>query len=154
MSSAYLRGFSQENLLRGLVSAVVISTIMLLFIEPIMMMLGSNFGPSESVSPLLLWFYLTLIWFILLTLFHAALHAFFAWKFERGETAFERGDFERAAHHLGWFARGTNDHYDESGEAHRALLASLLHLKRYEEAEKLTRRCEKLGFETDLEAKD
>lgn len=154
MSSPYLRGFSQENLLRGLIASVVVAGVIMLFIEPLTMMLGSNFGPSESVPPLLLWLYMTLIWFVLFTLFHAALHAFFAWKFERGEKAFEQGQYERAARYLAWFARGTNDHYDDSGEAHRALLASLLHLKRFEEAEKLTRRCEKLGYETDLEAKD
>jgi len=154
MSSPYLAGFSKENLLRGLIAAIVVASITLLFVEPIVMLLDASFGPSRSLSPFLLWAALLLIWFVLITLFHAALHAFFAFVFERGEAAFEAGDFDRAVRYLRWFTYAHNEHYDESGEAHRALLAALLHLKRYEEAERITRRCEKLGFETDLEAKD
>ena len=154
MSSAYLRGFSKENLLRGLVAAVVVATVTLIFVEPIIMLLGANFGPSHALSPVLLWLYSVAIWFVLITLFHAALHAFFAFMLERGETAFEAGDYERAVRCFRWFTFSHNEHYDESGEAHRALLAALLHLKRYDEAKQVVQRCEQLGFETDLEAKD
>jgi len=154
MSSSYLRGFSKENLLRGLVGAIVVATVTLLFLMPIEFLLGANFGPSESLSPLVIWFFSVAIWFVLITLFHAMLHAFFAFLFARGEKAFEQGNYSRAIRCLRWFAFGHNDHYDESGEAHRALLAALLHLKHYPEAERITKRCERLGFETDLEAKD
>jgi hypothetical protein len=153
-ASAYLQGFSKENLLRGLVAAVIVATVTLLFVEPIIMLLDANFGPSHSLSPVMIWIACLLIWFVLITLFHAALHAFFAYLFERGESAFEAGEFERAVRYFRWFTFSHNEHYDDSGEAHRALLAALLHLKRYKEAERVTRRCEKLGFETDLEAKD
>jgi hypothetical protein len=154
MSSPYLKGFSKENLLRGLIAAIVVSTVLLILLSPIVLLLGENFGPSERMSPLLLWFYSVLICFALLTLFHAALHAFFALMFARGEKAFERGDYEHAIRCLRWFTYAHNEHYDESGEAHRALLAALIHTKRDDEAARVAQRCEKLGFETDLEAKD
>lgn len=154
MSSSYLRGFSKENLLRGLVGALVVATVTLLFVLPIDSLLGANFGPSEALSPATIWLLSVIVWFVLITLFHAVLHAIFAFLFARGEKAFEERDYEQAIRWLRWFAFGHNDHYDESGEAHRALLAALLHLKHYRQAERITKRCEKLGFETDLEAKD
>jgi len=155
MLSPYWKGFSKENLLCGLVAAVIVATLTLTVLAPLTFLLRADFGsPSESMSPLLIWFFSVLIWFVLITLFHAALHAFFAFLSDRGEKAFEQGDYSRAIRYLRWFSFSHNDHYDESGEAHRALLSALLHLKRDAEAERISKRCEKLGFETDLEAKD
>ena len=155
MLSPYLRGFSKENLLRGLVAAVIVGTITLMILSPLVVLLRMDFGSaSESMSPFLIWLYSVLIWFVLITLFHAALHAFFAFLFDRGEKAFEQGDYVRAIRYLRWFSLGQNDHYDESGEAHRAHLSALLHLKQDAEAKRLAKRCEELGFETDLEGKD
>ena len=154
MKSPYLRGFSKENLFRGLIAAVVVATVIVVLLLPFVALLRVNFGPSKSFSPFLLWLFLALIWFVLITLFHAMLHAFFALLHQRGEAAFECGDHRGAIRLLYLFSIGVNHHYDESGEAHRALLAAYLHLKRDEDAARITERCENLGFETDLEAKD
>lgn len=158
MQSPYLRGFSRENLLKGLIGAVAIATVISLVLIPLLGFLRANFAPAksetESLSPLLVWLALVVIWFVLLTLLHAALHAFFALLHERGEAAFDRGDYKSAVRYLYLFSVAANDHYDDSGDAHRALLACFMHLKRDRCAEKLVKRCEKLGFETDLGAKD
>ena len=58
MLSPYWKGFSKENLLRGLVAAVIVATLTLTVLAPLTFLLRADFGsPSESMSPLLIWFF-------------------------------------------------------------------------------------------------
>ena len=148
MRPAYWRGFSKDNLLRGLAAALALASLLTAVVRCL------NKRPGFRSILVEVWIYCFIILFLLLTLVHAGMHFLFALLHDLGERAFEQSNFDRAAHYLKPFAWGGNDHYDESGDAHRMLLASLIHLQRDQEAARVAKRCEKLGFESDLEAKD
>lgn len=62
--------------------------------------------------------------FVAITALHAAAHAYFGWRFERGLRAAAAGEHRRAARLLGPVSRPGMDHYDLDGAARRALLSA------------------------------
>lgn len=144
MANARWKGFSKENLARGFWAALGLTAITLLLAGPLC---RGSCMVSTGLAVLA-------AWFAALTLAHALVHLAFSLLHDAGMAAAQAGEHERAVRRLGWFAVAGFHHYDESGDAHRALLACLLHLGRDAEARRVLQRCERLGIDPELEAKD
>ena len=146
------RGFSRKTGLvelgSRLIASIMISVVMIRF-----HLIPRSIFP-ERLSAFEVGCFLTGVCLIFLMAGQKLTRCLFVWLGQWGQRAFEKGNYQQAARFLYLFSLDRNNDYDETGEAHRTLLAALLHLGRDREATRVAARCERLGFETDLEAKD
>lgn len=60
--------------------------------------------------------------FLSIAVFHAAIHAYFGWRFQRGMQALARSELRKAEKFLKVYEWPGMDHYDPDGHARAALL--------------------------------